>query len=296
MPFIFQARCTQCEYQTAELFLWLNEVVSNCQNCKELVAAEQGRFCDCNPNRCPQCERELVENEDPPCPRCQGKLNWDSCHTSDYALNPWKIGMKLHFLRLGRQGLGRSYGMVRGCLVRLEGPIARQPGLWPGEGILLDKGRVWVVGRLDRPNSLPQKFLAVLPTGERWMSIDISRLLERLESKVLIYQKSFNVWQLDKGLAAVCDMLIAEPSEVHCLDGIYDGTQWHPWAAGLKLRLEYSQKRECWIAPELPPPGPGSISGTEYNSPFWVELWKDDVKLRRWNQTELLKMTIEPGC
>jgi hypothetical protein len=293
MPYIHQARCTRCEYQSARLFLWLNEVVSNCQNCKELVAAEQGRFCDCNPYRCPKCGRELVENEDPPCPRCQGKLNWDSCHTSDYALNPWKPGMTLHFLRLGRQRSGRTYGMVRGCLVRLEGPTAREPGLWHGEGILLAKGRVRVVGRLSGETLLPKKFLATLATGDPWLSFDVSPVLVGLESKVLFYQKAFNVWALDKGLAAVCHLLITEPAEVHCLDGIYDGTQWHPWVDGLKLCLEYSQKRECWIAPELPPPGPGTISGTDYNSPFWVELWKGEVKLRRWNQTELLKMKIE---
>ena len=202
--------------------------------------------------------------------------------------------MTLHYLRLGRQKSGRAYGEVGGSLVRLEGPLARQPGLWFGEGTLTEEGRVWTTRRLRDLKVRPKELTVNTFDGQPWLFVDADRLLVGLESKVLDYQKAFYGWlDLDQGLATVCHMLMTEPAEVHCLDGIHDGTQWHSWADGIRIRLEYSDQRECWIAAGQPPPGVGLMDNSEYSAPLWLELWNGEVKLRRWKLTELSQLTVE---
>lgn len=213
--------------------------------------------------------------------------------------------MQVQFERLGLSE-GVPVGRVGTQETRLLGDLGGEQGLWWGEGEVVGLAplTVSVTARLTEPRDEPSRLEILFPVvREPWFAVDLSRLRRNSETQPLARQAALRAWvpggwDTEDGVgrtelsandaSRLFHMLLNQPTDIHCLHEVHDGSNWAPWSEH-HLVVCYSQNRQLNVHPDQPPPGTSAIKDCAFHTPYWVDLYRGEERLVRWGQPRMLK-------
>lgn len=303
--------------------IYANTRLFSCPDCREFVEGVQRPYCRLNPYLCARCSLNLGEAEDsgnPPylCPRCQSKLDVIIAGRGPNPLSSARDDKgKAHFLRLA-SGPGIAYGKVAGFLAEIRGDLSDRPGMWWGEGSIVQwKGlEVLIYAELflqeSALNHISRWEIELPNSGKPWFAVDFAALRRGLEESGEHFRHAWTTWVVSGPKPGVRNtgvgdplyptpVAIAEPALDYarifhgllnypeasaCLLAIHDGSAWVPWRE-LRMRMEYSQERVVWLEANGTVSGKEGLPDTSVQMPFWVDVFRDETRLIRWRQHDM---------